>query len=141
MAPSPAERRAIEEASDSDEEEMREMLGIEAFLVGVSGPALRERGSFTPTCNIAGLLSGYNGPGFKTVLPATASAWVDMRLVPDQTPQRALDLLRAHFKRHGYEDVEITVIVMADAARTPVDHPFVQRVIRVAEAVSGQPPR
>ncbi len=139
VAPSPAERRAIEEASDSDEEEMREMLGIEAFLDGVSGPALRERASFTPTCNIAGLQSGYNGPGFKTVLPATASAWVDMRLVPDQTPQRVLELLRAHLERGGYDDVEITAVVMADPARTPVDHPFVQRVIRVAEAVSGQP--
>jgi acetylornithine deacetylase/succinyl-diaminopimelate desuccinylase-like protein len=50
-----------------------------------------------------------------------------------------LDLLRAHLERHGYDDVEITVRVMADPARTPVDHPFVQRVIRVAETVSGQP--
>ncbi len=139
LAPSPAELRAIEEGSDSDEEEMREMLGIEAFLDGVSGPALRERASFTPTCNIAGLQSGYNGPGFKTVLPATASAWVDMRLVPDQTPQRVLELLRSHLERHGFHDVEVTAVVMADPARTPVDHPFVQRVIRVAEAVSGQP--
>ncbi|HEU5211140.1 MAG TPA: M20/M25/M40 family metallo-hydrolase [Gaiellaceae bacterium] len=138
LAPSQAELQAIQEASDSDEEEMRSMLGIDSFLGGVSGAALRERASFTPTCNIAGLKSGYSGPGIKTVLPATASAWMDMRLVPDQTPQGVLDLLRAHLERHGYDDVEITVRVMADPARTPVDHPFVQRVIRVAEAVSGQ---
>jgi acetylornithine deacetylase/succinyl-diaminopimelate desuccinylase-like protein len=139
LAPSAAELRALEEASDSNEEEMREVLGLEEFVDGLSGAALRERASFAPTCNIAGLQSGYNGPGFKTVLPATASAWIDMRLVPDQTPQRVLDLLRAHLERHGYGDVEITPVVMADAARTPVDHPFVQRVIAVAEAVSGQP--
>ena len=138
LAPSPAELQAIQEASDADEQEMRDMLGIESFLGGVTGAALRERASFTPTCNIAGLDSGYSGPGIKTVLPATASAWMDMRLVPEQTPQGVLDRLRAHLQRHGYDDVEITPIVMADPARTPVDHPFVQRVIRVAEAVSGQ---
>jgi acetylornithine deacetylase/succinyl-diaminopimelate desuccinylase-like protein len=139
LAPSPAELRAIEEASDSSEEDMREMLGIDEFVDGLSGAALRERASFAPTCNIAGLQSGYSGPGFKTVLPATASAWLDLRLVPDQTPQRALQLLHAHFERHGYDDVEITAVVMADPARTPVDHPFVQRVVRVAESVRGRP--
>ena len=38
-----------------------------------------------PTVNIEGLVSGYTGPGGKTVLPGRAEAKLDLRLVPDMT--------------------------------------------------------
>lgn len=39
-----------------------------------------------PTCEINGMISGYTGDGFKTVLPAQASAKVSFRLVGQQNP-------------------------------------------------------
>ena len=39
-----------------------------------------------PTCEINGMTSGYTGAGFKTVLPARASAKVSFRLVGQQDP-------------------------------------------------------
>ena len=39
-----------------------------------------------PTCEINGMISGYTGAGFKTVLPARASAKVSFRLVGTQDP-------------------------------------------------------
>ena len=65
-----AERHAIEEQSDSVEQDLREALGIDEFIDGLTGAALRERASFGPTSNIAGIKTGYSGPGMKTVLPA-----------------------------------------------------------------------
>jgi acetylornithine deacetylase/succinyl-diaminopimelate desuccinylase-like protein len=47
-----------------------------------------------PTCEINGMISGYTGAGFKTVLPARASAKVSFRLVGQQDPQK----LRAAFR-------------------------------------------
>jgi acetylornithine deacetylase/succinyl-diaminopimelate desuccinylase-like protein len=135
--PTEAERRAIEQQSDSMEQDVRAGVGDEGLLEGLSGAAFRERISFAPTCNIAGIESGYTGPGMKSVLPAAASARIDLRLVPDQTPEDALDLLHHHLKDEGFEDVQVTVLGTAEAAGTPIDHPFVQRVIRVAERVSG----
>ncbi len=132
------ERQAIAAASFSEEQELRETLGLEEFLDGLSGPELWERASFRPTSNLAGISSGYSGPGIKTVLPAVASAWMDFRLVPDQTPEEILELLRAHLDREGFEDVQMTPIVTARPAKTPLDHPFVRRVVDVAEAVSGE---
>ena len=41
-----------------------------------------------PTVNIQGLVSGYTGPGGKTVLPHRAEAKIDLRLVPDMTSEK-----------------------------------------------------
>jgi acetylornithine deacetylase/succinyl-diaminopimelate desuccinylase-like protein len=138
LAATDEERRAIAAASFSDEEELREMLGVDEFVDGLSGAPLWERASFQPTSNLAGVSTGYSGPGFKTVLPAAASAWLDFRLVPDQQPEEILELLRAHLDREGFEDVEVTPIVVARPAKTPLDDPFVRRVVEVAESVSGE---
>ncbi len=41
------------------------------------------------------------------MLPAKASAKVDFRLVPNQTPQEVLEKLRAHLDKQGFTDVQI----------------------------------
>ena len=140
LAPTEAERQAIDEQGDVTEHELREMLGIEQFLDGLSGAALRERSSFGPTANIAGIRTGYGGPGVKTVLPAEGGALLDFRLVPEQRPEEILELVRAHLAREGFDDVEVTVLGMAEAAGTPIEHPFVQRVAEIAEEASGSRP-
>jgi acetylornithine deacetylase/succinyl-diaminopimelate desuccinylase-like protein len=138
--PSESERTALAEASGADEDASRRLLGLEAFMDGVTGLSFRERAAFQPTCNIAGIKSGYSGPGFKTVLPAEASAWLDFRLVPDQTPTALLEQLRAHFEREGFGDVELTVVGDAGPAGTSIEHPFTQQVARIAADVSGAKP-
>ena len=138
VQPTDAERRAIAESSFSEEDEFREMLGLDAFVDGLSGAELWERMSFRPTSNIAGIASGYSGPGIKTVLPAVASAWMDFRLVPDQHPDEILELLRAHLVHEGFGDVEVSPIVSAMPAKIALDDPFVRTVVDVAEAVSGE---
>jgi acetylornithine deacetylase/succinyl-diaminopimelate desuccinylase-like protein len=132
------ERQAIAAASFSDEDELRETLGLDEFVEGLSGAALWERASFRPTANVAGISTGYSGPGIKTVLPAAASAWMDFRLVPDQQPEEVLGLLREHLDREGFDDIHLTPLMTAKPAKTPLDDPFVRRVVEIAEAVSGE---
>jgi acetylornithine deacetylase/succinyl-diaminopimelate desuccinylase-like protein len=138
LPPTAAEREAIANMSDAEEEELRKTLGLDAFLDGLTGAALRERLAYRPSSNISGLETGYHGPGIKTVLPAVASGWMDFRLVPDQEPAEILELLRAHLAREGFEDVEVTPLVLAKPATTSLDDPFVRRVVAVAEAVTGE---
>lgn len=92
-------------------EEYTRRYGLNGFLMGLTGGVeLRLAEVFEPTCTICGLTSGYQGPGSKTVLPAKASAKVDFRLVPDQTPEEILRLLRAHLDAEGFSDIVVTLV-------------------------------
>ena len=53
-------------------------------LWGEEGYLSAERTGARPTLEVNGLLSGWTGPGSKTVLPAKAMAKISCRLVPDQ---------------------------------------------------------
>jgi acetylornithine deacetylase/succinyl-diaminopimelate desuccinylase-like protein len=138
--PSARAREAVAEQSPSIEDELREFFGVEEFVDGLTGLALRERLTFSPTCNICGIHTGYGGPGIKTVLPAHASAWMDFRLVPDQRPAEVFDLIRSHLDAEGFSDVALTFLASAESAATPPEDAFASRVIAVAERVIGRPP-
>lgn len=121
--------------------EFLKTYGLDGFLLGMAGGVeLRRAAVFEPTATINGLDSGYQGPGAKTVLPARASAKIDFRLVPDQTPEEIVPLLRAHLDAEGFEDVAVRYVAGVKPARTDPDHPFVQLSIRAAADVYGVEP-
>ncbi|MBC8332970.1 MAG: M20/M25/M40 family metallo-hydrolase [Anaerolineae bacterium] len=121
-------------------EEYQTRYGVKSFLKGLTGGVdLRVAEVFEPTCTICGLTSGYQGPGSKTVLPAQASAKVDFRLVPTQTPKQVLEQLRAHLDAEGFPEVEITFLGGGPAGRTDPDDPFIQLVVDTAKDVYGVP--
>src|SRR5574341_1788939 len=66
-------------AAARDDDLRRRDLGIDQFLLGLSGLQLVKRNLYQPTCTICGFGSGYTGPGSKTVLPPQAVAKVDFR--------------------------------------------------------------
>jgi acetylornithine deacetylase/succinyl-diaminopimelate desuccinylase-like protein len=136
--PTQAQLDALADQTDV-EAEMRETYQVDEFVDSLTGLALREREAFSPTCNIAGLLSGYTGEGVKTVLPAQAMAKMDFRLVPDQDPDDLLHKLRSHLAAQGFDDVHVRQLGAAEPVVTPIEHPFVQRVIRIAECFAAKP--
>ncbi len=137
----PSERdRELMAALPEVADEYRSRYGVKSFLKGLTGgPELRLAEVFEPTCTICGLTSGYQGPGSKTVLPCRASAKVDFRLVPDQTPEEVLAKLRSHLDAQGFPDVQIAYLGGEPPARTDPDDPFVQMVIESARPVYGVP--
>ncbi len=120
-------------------EEYLSRYGLDHFLKDYQNDTeLKIDSIFEPTCTICGLTSGYQGPGSKTVLPAKASAKVDFRLVPDQTPKQVLQQLRDHLDREGYLDVDIKFLGGGPAARTDPDHPFVKLVVETSLDAFGE---
>ena len=120
----------------------REDYDLEGFLKDIDNPLeLAIESVYQPTCTICGLTAGYQGEGSKTVLPAEASAKLDFRLVPDQTPQQVLKQLREHLDAHGFVDVEIVDLGGNPGAKTDPDYPAVQLAINAAEEVYDQSTR
>ncbi|MBC8076307.1 MAG: M20/M25/M40 family metallo-hydrolase [Chloroflexales bacterium] len=137
--PTAADLAALADQPDMDAQ-LLEQYGIERFNDGLTGAALRQRQAFAPTCNIAGISTGYGGEGVKTVLPARASAKMDFRLVPDQDPHAIAASLQAHLAQEGFADVQVRVLGAAEPVATPLDDPFVQRIAAIAESFEGQKP-
>jgi acetylornithine deacetylase/succinyl-diaminopimelate desuccinylase-like protein len=91
-----------------DEDRFRDGVGAPA-LDGETGWSVLERLWIRPTCEINGLLSGWTGEGAKTVLPAEAMAKISFRLVPDQDPKRAIEMLTAHLESVAPDGVTLEV--------------------------------
>ncbi|MEE8469813.1 MAG: M20/M25/M40 family metallo-hydrolase [Dehalococcoidia bacterium] len=140
LPPSQSEIDAIS-AIPLDEEETRESLELDRFVKGVTGINYKSQHIFGTTCNICGLDSGYTGPGSKTVLPSVARAKLDFRLVLNQRPADILSKLRRHLDDRGFADIAITPEMEGEnPARTPLDSPFVDIVVRAAKEVYGVDP-
>ncbi|MBA3533270.1 MAG: M20/M25/M40 family metallo-hydrolase [Ardenticatenales bacterium] len=139
VAPGEAELRYLAEIS-YDDEAIREANGIEAFVAGVSGQAALRRHLYQPTCTICGLESGYMGEGVKTVLPSSALAKLDFRLVPDLTPELVHELLRAHLDRRGFGDIEIVRLAGEHPAVGQVESEVVRAALASAQHVTGIEP-
>lgn len=81
-----------------DEAAFRKSLGVSATH-GESGFSTIERRWCRPTCDVNGILGGYQGEGPKTIIPASATAKITCRLVPNQNPDKIMAALKAHFER------------------------------------------
>jgi acetylornithine deacetylase/succinyl-diaminopimelate desuccinylase-like protein len=115
----------------SQEATMMRSLGVRHWVRDVSYREALERLAGQPTANIEGLVSGYTGPGGKTILPGRAVAKMDFRLVPNQTAAGAEAKLKAHLTKRGFDDVEVNVTGGYDPTTTD-EH---SRLIEVSQAI------
>ena len=126
-----------------DAEATKQAWGVDRLLGPSQDPVdLTVQSLFEPTCNIAGIWGGYSGPGTKTVLPASAGAKIDFRLVPDQDPERILVSLRSYLAGKGFSDVEVVALEGTEwPAQSPVETPLMEALVRAARTVYGSEPR
>ena len=123
----------------AQEPAMRTSLGVERWIEGMSGRDSLMRYLFTTTLNIDGIWGGYTGEGVKTILPHKATAKLDSRLVPNQTPDGALALIRRHLDEHGFTDIRIRKLSGYPPAQTSVEAPLIQAGISVYNKYGLQP--
>ncbi|MBI1364840.1 MAG: M20/M25/M40 family metallo-hydrolase [Alphaproteobacteria bacterium] len=118
-------------AAPTSEAEAKAAFGVKHWINDEPWETSLERLVSQPTVNIEGLVSGYTGPGGKTILPARAEAKLDFRLVPNMTAEEALSKLKAHLKKKGFGDIEAIMSGGYDPTSTPEN----SRVIRAQQAV------
>jgi len=127
-------------AAQRDDDLRRRDLGLDQFLLGLSGLQLVKRNLYQPTCTICGVSSGYTGQGSKTVLPSRAIAKLDFRLVPNQQPDDIFQKLRTHLAQHGFADIEVRLLGAEHPARTPVDSVLARVVQQTVREIYGRDP-
>ena len=59
-----------------------------------------------PSLNVRGMRSGWVGIRSRTIVPATATAEIDVRLVMESDPDWLLGLIRSHIQAQGYYVVD-----------------------------------
>ncbi len=131
--PISAEEKAMvaEAARRLNENVAKKQLGVERWIHDASFQESLELLVSQPTVNIEGLVSGYTGPGGKTILPHKAVAKLDLRLVPDMTAEGALAALKAHLAKRGFGDIEVKMSGGYDPTSTSAD----AELIRVEKTV------
>ena len=61
-----------------------------------------------PSLNVRGMLSGWVGDEVRTIVPSSATAEIDVRLVIESDPNRLLDLIKQHIISEGYHVIDGT---------------------------------
>ena len=120
-------------------EGLETLYGVSGFRKGLDGVDFVRELIFAPSLNINGFLAGYTGEGVKTIVPASATCKVDIRLVPEMTVQDALDKVRAHLNHRGYEDVELRFAGGYSPAKTSVSEAVAQAAIRAIQGLGAEP--
>lgn len=147
-----AERQAIAEAPQYDSE-LRSQLGL-ARTEG-DGKSLLDLINL-PSLNINGMSSGDVGALARNIIPTTATAVLDLRLVKGNDYRRQVNRLIDHIRKQGFYVIDhdpseeerqkyplIAKVIHRpggyNAERTPIDLPLSQAVIAAVQSTSEQP--
>lgn len=101
-----------------------------------------ERNWLRPTLEVNGIVGGYIGDGFKTVIPSKASAKVSCRLVPNQSPDQIASLVKDYFEKKAPPGTTVTVHMHGkggQAARASLNSKGVRSFAKAYSEVFKQP--
>jgi acetylornithine deacetylase/succinyl-diaminopimelate desuccinylase-like protein len=122
---SDTEKRALAEAPDVDADLMREL-----WLGGTEGaPKKLAELINLPSLNIRGMASSRTGAQASNVIPSTANATIDMRLVKGMDHHQTVARLIDHIRKQGF-----FVVDTDPSAAVRMQHP---KVVRVIESKNG----
>ncbi|MHB0871000.1 MAG: M20/M25/M40 family metallo-hydrolase [Chloroflexota bacterium] len=138
VPPSPLERELIEGIPFSIQEYMRD-YGLKRLLLEGTPAELLTEMLYKPTFNIQGIFGGYTGSGSKTILPASATAKIDIRLVHAMTAEDTVARVRAFFAGRGIGG-ELEIKGRTEEYKLSPENPVVQTAIEAARLAYGLEP-
>jgi acetylornithine deacetylase/succinyl-diaminopimelate desuccinylase-like protein len=120
VAPVTATDRAAIAALPDVDSALRRELALNATEGGNAPSAER---ILLPALNVHGIRSGAVGAQATNAIPVDARASIDIRLVPNQTPAHARELIESHLRRQGWFVTSDSVTIAMRRA-----HPKVMRI-------------
>lgn len=144
---------ALEKAALAAAPTMDEAIKRELGLVETEGTESLNERLLLPSLNIRGLSSGGVGDMARNIVPSTATASLDMRLVKGNDPVKMQELVEAHIRKQGFHIVredpdlqtrltypKIVKVIREEgypAARTPMNDPMTQKIEERVRTLTG----
>jgi acetylornithine deacetylase/succinyl-diaminopimelate desuccinylase-like protein len=137
--PAPAEKRSWTQLPFNEQEFLKSEVGSSS-LTGEPGYSVLERVWARPTLEVHGIAGGFTAAGAKTVIPATATAKVSIRLVPKQDPDRIVAALQTFVRENTPKGIQTQVRVLSASPAVMVnpDHPAINVAARAFRDILGR---
>ena len=137
--PAPAEKHSWETLPFNEAEFLAKEVGS-TRLTGEPGYSVLERVWARPTLEVHGIAGGFTAAGAKTVIPATATAKVSLRLVPRQNAAKVVAAYKKFVADNAPAGIEIEVRVLraGEAIMVNPDHPAIDVAARAFRDVLGR---
>ena len=140
IAPISEEDVEVLKTIELDEVGLKREFRIGGWVRSMKGQSLVKEHIFGATCTICGIQTGHTDAGAKTVLPSSAMARLDFRLVPDLTGKIVSSLLREHLDVRGFKDIEIIELGSAPLAKSSAKSPVARAVISASKEIYNTAP-
>lgn len=152
----------VNPSSAAEQEAIAKMPPVEDDLRREFGIAITENANLNmslmrPALNVRGIQSGHIGAQASNTIQTEATASVDFRLVPAETPESVKKLVEQHIESQGYTIVRSTPDIATrlahpkiakltwgagyPPARTPLDLPLSQQIATIMTAAGHDPVR
>jgi acetylornithine deacetylase/succinyl-diaminopimelate desuccinylase-like protein len=118
---SPLEKKALNAIPPYDEE-LKKLYG---FAVPENKEKPLMEAILYPALNVNGIRSGWVGKQARTIVPSTATASIDIRLVKGNDPADMVQKVIDHIKAQGYH-----VVSTEPDRETRMKHPFIAKVVK-----------
>jgi acetylornithine deacetylase/succinyl-diaminopimelate desuccinylase-like protein len=137
--PAPEEKQSWTSLPFDEQEFLKREVGSTS-LTGEWGYSVLERVWARPTLEVHGIAGGFTAAGAKTVIPATATAKVSIRLVPKQDPGKIIAALKEFVREHKPLGIqaEVRVLSASPAVMVNPDHPAIKVAAQAFRDILGQ---
>jgi acetylornithine deacetylase/succinyl-diaminopimelate desuccinylase-like protein len=137
--PAPAEKHSWTTLPFDEQQFLKNEVGS-TRLTGEPGYTVLERVWARPTLEVHGIAGGFTGAGAKTVIPATATAKVSLRLVPNQDPDKIVAAYQKFVRESTPAGIETEVRILSASPAVMVnpDHPAIDVAARAFRDILGR---
>ncbi|MBF0787578.1 MULTISPECIES: M20/M25/M40 family metallo-hydrolase [unclassified Streptococcus] len=136
--PNERELALVEEFALITSKSVTDLYGLTLPPLVADRKTFLKRLFFEPSLTIEGFSTGYLGQGVKTIIPAQATAKLEVRLVPGLEPHDVLDKIRKHLVTYGFEKVEVTFTLGEMSYRSDMSEPAIINVIELAKRLTPE---
>ena len=138
LEPTEREMDLVRQYALVDEQHLKKVYDLKLPFLTQDQDALLKNLFFEPSINIQGVRTGYQGQGGKTILPAEASAKLEVRLVPGMKPRKVFQQIQDQLIRNGFDQIQLTYTLGEEGYRSDMTVASILKVIDIAGQFSPE---